>query len=375
MYQSSSILHPARVSPMASESTGSANEAGQRRRFQDSGEVSGLAGERLEKAALSPQTLLKASPRSWRNAADWAKRELAVLRLADRLGRGRGALRLLDGLYPPPAAPLRPDLRDWKRHELAAVWIGHATILLRLGGRTILTDPVFSHRIGLGAGLVTLGPRRLIHPALSLRQLPPIDLILLSHAHFDHLDRPTLARLDRRTPVITAPQTADLIRDLGYRQVQELGWNQAFSLGDLRITAQEVVHWGARTFFDRHRGFNSYLLETPTRRVFYAADTAYTERFADLAPVDLMVVGIGAYDPYIAAHANPEQAWAMTRHAQARHVLPMHHGTFRLSHEPMGEPIQRFVSAAGEEAGRIVIHRIGGQWSATASHSAAFEGR
>jgi L-ascorbate metabolism protein UlaG (beta-lactamase superfamily) len=303
-------------------------------------------------------------PRSWRGFADWAKRRPAVLPLADRLGRGRGMVRLLDRLYPAaPAAPLRPDLSDWEKHVLAAVWIGHATVLLRLGGRTILTDPVFSQRIGLGAGVCTLGPRRQLSPALTIGQLPKIDLILISHAHFDHLDRPTLARMDRRIPIIAAGHTADLIRDLGFRNLKELTWGRSIEMGSLRITAVEVSHWGARTFFDRHRGFNGYLLEADGRRIFYAADTAFYEGFEPLAPVDLMIVGIGAYDPYIAAHANPEQAWAMTRQAEARHVLPIHHGTFRLSHKPMEEPIQRFVAAAGKEAHRVIVRQTGGQWS------------
>jgi L-ascorbate metabolism protein UlaG (beta-lactamase superfamily) len=287
-----------------------------------------------------------------------------VLQLADRLGRGRGTLRLLDTLASAaPAAPLRPDLSDWEQQDLAAIWIGHATVLLRLGGKTILTDPVFSQRIGLGAGLFTLGPRRKLSPALPIGRLPKIDLILISHAHFDHLDRPSLSRLDRRIPIIAAPNTGDLIRDLGFRDIKELSWEQSIDMNPLRVTAVKVNHWGARTFFDRHRGFNGYLLEAEAHRAFYAADTAYHEGFESLAPLDLMIVGIGAYDPYIAAHANPEQAWTMTRHAGARHVLPIHHGTFRLSHEPMDEPIRRFVTTAGDEAGRIVIRRTGGQWS------------
>src|SRR5690348_5546143 len=167
------------------------------------------------------------------------------LRLADRLGRSRGRLRLLDGLDNPPKPRLKPDLRAWEKHELAAAWIGHATVLLRIGNKTILTDPVLSSRVGVGLGLMTGGPRRLIAPALGLRDLPPIDLILLSHAHFDHLDRPTLARLPRRIPVITAANTADLVRDLGFRRVAELRWGQKLELPDgFRISAHSVNHWG-----------------------------------------------------------------------------------------------------------------------------------
>lgn len=305
---------------------------------------------------------------SWRTFTDWAKRRPLLLRSAEQLGRGRGTLRLLDRLHAPPAAPLRPDLTAWHHHDVAAVWIGHATVLLRIGGMTVLTDPVFSLRIGLGAGLFTLGPRRRMLAALSIRQLPDIDLILLSHAHFDHLDRPTLARLDRRIPIITAPHTSDLIHDLGFRQIHELPWGGRCAVGDLAVSAIEVNHWGARTFVDRHRGYNGYLLQAGGHRILYAGDTAYHERFQCLAPVDLMIVGIAAYDPYIAAHANPEQAWVMTRHAQARYVLPFHHGTFRLSHEPMEEPMERLLKAAGDNARQIAIRQTGGQWALNGRH-------
>ncbi|MCC7349514.1 MAG: MBL fold metallo-hydrolase [Phycisphaerales bacterium] len=299
---------------------------------------------------------------NWRQCTDWAKKRPLTLRAADWLGRGRGRLRILDRLNAPAPAPRRPDLSRWNHHDLAAVWIGHATVLLRIGQMTILTDPVMANRVGVGLGLVTGGPRRLVAPALDVRELPPLDLILISHAHFDHLDRPTLARLPKNAAVITAPGTMDLIRDLGFRRIIELQWGQSRQLGPLRITARQVIHWGARTFFDRHRGYNAYLIETDHRRVLYGGDSAYHDRYRDLGEVDLGIVGIGAYDPYIAAHATPEQAWEMINHARAAHVLPMHHSTFRLSHEPINEPMERLLTVAGHDADRIIIQHVGDQW-------------
>lgn len=300
---------------------------------------------------------------AWRRYANWAKRRPLTLRLADRLGRGRGRLRLLDALNPPLGPRFKPDLSGWETYELAACWIGHATVLLRIHGTTILTDPVLSNRIGVGLGLVTGGPRRLIGPALTAAELPPIDLILISHAHFDHLDRPTLARLPKRIPVITAHQTQDLVRDLGYRDVTELHWGDELDFDNgLRVTAREVAHWGARTFYDMHRGFNAYLVESPTRRVLYGGDTAYFDGFRDIGAVDLAIFGIGAYDPYVAAHATPEQAWEMANHVQAARLLPMHHSTFRLGHEPDHEPIQRLLTAAGRDACRVCVREVGGMW-------------
>lgn len=301
--------------------------------------------------------------KTWRNFADWAKRKDVALRVADHLGRGRGRLRFLDQLVRPKPAPFKPALKDWEKRELSAVWIGHATILLRVGGKTIITDPVLSRRIGLGLGLATAGPARMILPALSLKHLPPIDLILLSHAHFDHLDRPTLSRLNKRTPVVTAMHTADLVRDLGYRHVHEIGWDQSVKVQGLTFTGHQVMHWGARTFHDKHRGYNAYLIEGPNRRVLYGGDSAYCKGFSDVAPVDLAILGIGAYNPYLAAHATPEQAWEMAQHAKAAHLLPMHHSTFKLSYEPIDEPLQRLLAAAGDQAGRIVCRHIGQEWT------------
>lgn len=300
---------------------------------------------------------------SWRHIGNWAKHKPLTLRVADRLDRSRGRLRLLDHWHPPAPARRKPDLTGWEERALSAVWIGHATVLLRMEGMTILTDPVFSSRVGLGFGLVTGGPRRLVAPALSLRELPPVDLILLSHAHFDHLDRPTLVRLPKRTPVITSQHTRDLVRDLGFRNVTELRWGERTQVERLTVTAHAVKHWGARIFYDHHRGFNSYLLESEHYRVLYGGDTAYHDGFKSIGNVDLAILGIGAYDPYIQAHATPEQAWQMAEHVHAAAVLPIHHSTFRLSHEPIHEPIQRILAAAGSEAHRIVAREVGDAWT------------
>ncbi len=299
---------------------------------------------------------------SWRNFADWAKHSPMTLKTADFLGRGRGRLRVLDQLNPPDRCAITPDLSNWESHGFAACWIGHATVLLRIEGQTILTDPVFSSRIGVGLGLITGGPHRFVAPALSMRELPKLDLILISHAHFDHLDRPTLTRLNKNVPIITAHKTQDLIRDLGLRSITELRWGEHRQVGSLRITAQKVNHWGARTFFDLHRGFNGYLIESPRYKVLYGGDTAYQTEFRELPRVDLAILGIGAYNPYIAAHATPEQAWELANHARAERLLAMHHSTFRLSYEPTAEPIERLMTVAGRSIDRLVARQMGQVW-------------
>jgi L-ascorbate metabolism protein UlaG (beta-lactamase superfamily) len=299
---------------------------------------------------------------NWKIVTDFIKyRSPLALRVADRLGRGSGRFRFFDGLHR-PRAPRKPDLKNWQKHDLAAIWIGHATILLRVGQQTILTDPVFLNRVGIGLGLWTGGPRRMWAPALNLWELPSIDLILISHAHFDHLDRPTLCRLPKSTPIITAHNTSDLIRDLGFRHISELRWGESVNHASLKITAQKVRHWGARTLQDSHRGFNAFLIESAKHRVLYGGDTAHHDYFKEIGKVDLAIVGIGGY-PYLQAHANPEQAWDMANHVMADFVLPMHHSTFRLSPEPVEEPMERMMTVAGKSSDRVIIREVGGQWS------------
>jgi L-ascorbate metabolism protein UlaG (beta-lactamase superfamily) len=260
-------------------------------------------------------------------------------------------------------AELRPDPTSWPVEGLTAAWLGHATVLLRLGGTMILIDPALRRRIGVGLGLATLGPRRLSAPGLSARQLPPIDLLLVSHAHMDHLDKGTLRLLPRTTPVVTHLHLRDLLRR--FERVEELGWGEQSTAAGVRVEALPSRHWGARMITDRHRGYGGFLLEAAGRRVVYTGDTAYTEQFAalkDRGPIDLAILPIGAYDPWIDNHASPEQAWAMGRQMAARHVLPVHHGTFRLSREPMDEPIRRLLAAAGDERWRVVVTQVGETW-------------
>ena len=260
-------------------------------------------------------------------------------------------------------APLHPNPREWSNEGLHAAWLGHSTVLLKIHGVTILTDPVFSSRIGLNLGPVTLGIKRLVEIATPLAQLPPIDLILLSHAHMDHFDLPSLRQLENRaTQVVTATRTGDLLRSRRYASVHELRWNEKSSLGPLQIQAFEVAHWGARMRSDVYRGYNGYVLELGDYRVLFGGDTAITESFRKLRSskkIDLAIMPIGAYDPWIRVHCNPEQALAMANDAGAEHILPVHHQTFKLSNEGLLEPIERLLAAAGSSDDRICLREIG----------------
>ena len=267
-----------------------------------------------------------------------------------------------------PIAPpfARPQPNEWPNDRLTAAWIGHSTVLLNFFGVTVLTDPVLFPRIGIRLPLLTIGPKRLTAPALQFRDLPPIDLVLLSHAHFDHLDTRTLHCFGKQTQVITAPHTRDLLRWTRLRRITELRWGERQEVhapaGAILVRAIRLQHWGARLRRDYFRGYNGYVLERKGRRVIFAGDTAFTERFADLrdgGPYDLAIMGIGAYQPWIRSHCTPEQAIAMANAGGARYVMPVHHQTFKLSFEPFREPIERFIAALRDQPHRIALREIG----------------
>jgi L-ascorbate metabolism protein UlaG (beta-lactamase superfamily) len=246
---------------------------------------------------------------------------------------------------------------------LHASWLGHTTVLLKVDGITILTDPVFSTRVGLNFGPLTVGIKRLVAPALRLVELPKIDLILLSHAHFDHFDIPTLRVLEsRHTNVVTAAKTADLLRVKRYSAVHEVGWGESAQVGPASIRAFQVNHWGARMRNDTYRGYNAYTIDVGSRRILFGGDTAVTTAFRSVRssrPFDLAIMPVGAYDPWIHYHCTPEQAWQMANDAGAEFILPVHHQTFALSSEPYLEPISRLYGAAGNQSERVALDGIG----------------
>jgi len=259
-----------------------------------------------------------------------------------------------------------PDFAAWRETGLHAAWIGHSTVMISIDGFHILTDPVFSTRIGVNLGPVTVGLKRLVAPAAAIARIPHPDLILLSHAHMDHFDIPSLRRLEnRRSPVITAANTSDLLRVQRYASVRELRWNETARIGPASVRAIQVNHWGARMRSDTFRSYNGYLIEAGRYRVVFGGDSAYTDSFRSVRsskPVDLAIMPIGAYDPWIRAHCNPEQAMTMANHAGAESILPVHHRTFELSREPLSEPLERLLAAAGRSPERVCIRDFGGEF-------------
>ena len=248
------------------------------------------------------------------------------------------------------------------RFRYAAAWLGHATVLLRQAGLTLLVDPVLTNRIGPRIRQRTIGPTRLAPCPVAIADLPAIDLVLLTHAHFDHLDKPTLEALaNPGTTVITAKRTHKLIPP-GFAEVIELSQSDEMCAGDLRISAIQPAHWGSRSALDFSRGCNSYLLKSPEARTLLPGDTAKTDVFENLGQVDLAAFGIGAYEPSEHHHATPEQVWEMFCHIPGKVLLPIHHSTFELSAEHIDEPMARLLAAAADMQYKIAKVQPGQVW-------------
>jgi L-ascorbate metabolism protein UlaG (beta-lactamase superfamily) len=244
------------------------------------------------------------------------------------------------------------------RGQLGVTFIGHSSFFLQIGGKNVLVDPNFARWIFV--------LKRLRRPGLRLRDLPPIDAVLISHAHFDHLHRPSLraiARLTRwhsgkRPQIIVPRHIRDLVSDLGYSKITELDWWESCRMGSLEITHVPARHWGARIVRDMHRGYGGYVLRAGEQSIYHAGDTAYFDGFHEigerLSP-GLALLPIGAYHPasYRNVHTTPEDAVQAFVDLGARWMVPMHYGTFRLSYEPVEEPVQRLK----KEARRLGIEK------------------
>ncbi|MBU3698813.1 MAG: Zn-dependent hydrolase [Candidatus Kapabacteria bacterium] len=249
----------------------------------------------------------------------------------------------------------RPRLDLANECSVWACWIGHSTVLLKLGTTWVITDPVFSDVVGLNILGIRIGPRRHMPPALSVDEIPRPDVVLISHAHMDHLDLPSLELITQRWPnqidVITPTNTSDILRDLPWRSVGELDWHGRTSLSGIDVQALEVVHNGwrfpgepCRSAGNRRRGrsYNGYVIEWNGARVVFGGDTAYSRTFSEVTgQVDLAIMPIGSYEGFRHLHCTPEEALEMSAMMKARSLMPIHHLTFKQSPEPMSEPLQR----------------------------------
>jgi N-acyl-phosphatidylethanolamine-hydrolysing phospholipase D len=254
--------------------------------------------------------------------------------------------------FVPPRAP---------RSQLTVTWVGHASLLIQLDGFNILTDPMWSER---ASPVQFAGPRRWVPPGIAFEDLPPLDVVLQSHNHYDHLDSATVRRLvrsHREASWFVPLGLASFVQKRGARAgaIVELDWWQESSVGSLRITATPAQHFSSRGIGDRGdtlwSGFA--LTGSNARRVYFAGDTGYHPEFGTIGercgPFDVALLPIGAYEPrwfmrYL--HMNPEEAVAAFRSLNARVMVPMHWGTFKLTDEAMDEPPIR-ARAAWDAAG------------------------
>jgi L-ascorbate metabolism protein UlaG (beta-lactamase superfamily) len=257
----------------------------------------------------------------------------------------------------PPAAKLNPFRRGNPGTHVG--WIGHSTILMSFSGFFILTDPNFSNRIKIA--------RRVVGLPIEPEEIRELDLILISHAHYDHLDLASLKRLPKQSLLVVPEGCRVLVDGLGFLRVVEMKWNDVLPFQGLTIEAIQPSHWGKRSpFDDEDRGYNSYLLSANGKRILFAGDTGYSRAFEEKGKertIDLAFLPISAYKPawFRRNHVSPEEALKMFIESGAKFMIPIHWGTFILSHEPITEPPERLKIEAkrlGIE-NRVVLLRQG----------------
>ena len=231
-----------------------------------------------------------------------------------------------------PRTPVFPRLAEG---QMALTWIGHASFLIQFTDLNVLVDPNFANWLFL--------LKRVRRAGLRIRDLPPADLVLLTHAHFDHFHKPTLRRLPSPRIAIVPWGVGDLARGLGFDRIIELEWWESFVHGGWKVTLTPSKHWGARVLSDHHRGYGGFVLEHQGRRIYHAGDSAYFDGFREIgrrcAP-EIALLPIGAYQPeaFRRVHMGPDEALRVFGDLRAKWLVPMHYGTFRLSFEDMDEP-------------------------------------
>jgi L-ascorbate metabolism protein UlaG (beta-lactamase superfamily) len=276
----------------------------------------------------------------------------------------------------PDHVPVRPTVppRRVEGNEMLVTWIGHATVLVQTRGLNILTDPIWSERASPFAGI---GPKRVRAPGIRLEDLPRIDLVLVSHDHYDHMDLPTLKRLwDRDRPLIVTSLGNDSILRKAGVQARAFDWGQATpcrlqSRPACFVTVERVHHWGSRWGTDRNRAlWSGFTISLPGGNVFFAGDTGFGDggwaaEAARHGPFRLAILPIGAYEPrdvMQANHMDPDEAVRVFEALNPKMALGIHWGTFQLTFESIGDPPKRLAAARrarGIEEGRFVATEVG----------------
>jgi len=263
------------------------------------------------------------------------------------------------------------NLKKYKNSDYVA-WIGHATFLIKLGKTTIITDPVFEKNMGP----LIFGPKRYVDPAINLKEIPEVNLFLLTHNHYDHLSTRTIKRFPyKKAKILTPLKLGKYFTRNGFSDVKEMDWYDEIKVNNLKITLLPAVHWSKRSLWDTNKTlWGNFLIEYKDKKIFFGCDTGYGNIYKKLGqkygPIDLTLINIGAYNFYPMAprkdksiyHTNPEEALNIAQDLKSKKAIGMHWGTVVLSLEPIMEPPVRFKANAekyGFKKEDAIIFKIG----------------
>lgn len=268
----------------------------------------------------------------------------------------------------------RPDVDSWKEDEINIAWIGHATVLINFFGKIILTDPVFFEAVGVYIEGYILGPGRTSLPAMMLEDIPKPDIVLLSHAHMDHMDYKTLKALTEKYPseldCIVAYNTKDVVEDLQWKSLQEVDWDESTNLNGVNFKGIEVQHFGWRYpgerdrsggHFKDGRSFNGFIMERYGKKIMFWGDTTFTDKFKKHRNenVDIAIMPIGAYKPWRKYHCTPEEALVMAEyHLGAKYFIPIHTKTFDIGNM-IYEPLEWLAKSSKNYEMKVGLWDIG----------------
>lgn len=250
-----------------------------------------------------------------------------------------------------------PDRTLWR--------LGHSTILLKLRGEFFLTDPVFGKR---ASPLWFAGPKRFHKTPISIKDLPPIRAVILSHDHYDHLDKPSIRRLAKKAADFIVPRGVGAILTgwgVDAAKVRELEWWQQTAVDGLQLTLTPTQHFSGRSLWDRNQTlFGSWVIEDGDFRLFYGADSGYFEGFQEIGArfgrFDVTLIENGAYNVrWAAIHMQPEETMQAHRDLRGEWLVPIHNGTFDLALHPWTEPMERIQALAAAQNVRVATPRFG----------------